>query len=121
MAVGDISHKTFAQIGEICKNYSRTRGKVAKKFREPFSKNIRGNVPISSGVTRVELGNLLDNFRTDILGEMGSLLDSLQANKRQDEERAAISIFFPRCRTKHPQREFPFNNISICHIYRVGM
>ena len=28
-----------------------------------------------------------------------------------------MSIFFPRCRTKHPQRECPLNNISVCHIY----
>ena len=116
MAAGDISHKTFAQIGEICKNYSRTRGKVAKKFREPFSKNIRGNVPISSGVTRVELGNLLENFKTDILGAMGSQLYVLQVKKRKDEEQEEMSIFFPRCRNKHLQRECQLNNISVCHI-----
>ena len=32
MAAGDISHKTFAQIGAMCKNYSRSRGKVTKFF-----------------------------------------------------------------------------------------
>ena len=63
MEVGNISHKNFAQIGEMCKNDSRSRGKVAKKFQETFSRNIRGNVPSSGGVTRVDLGNLLDNFK----------------------------------------------------------
>ena len=43
MAAGDISHKTFAQIDDMCKNYSRIRGEVAKKFQEPFSRNVRGN------------------------------------------------------------------------------
>ena len=85
MVAGDISHKTCAQIGEKCKNYSRSRGKVAKNFREPFSRNVRGNVPSSRRVTRVELGNLLENFKTDILGAMGSQLDALQSKKRQDE------------------------------------
>ena len=66
----------------MCKNYSSSRGKVTKFFWEPFSRNIRGNVPSSSGVTRVELGKILDNFNTDILGEMGSQLDALQSNKR---------------------------------------
>ena len=47
---------------------------------------------------------------------MGSQLDALQAKKRQDEEQVAMSIFCPRCRTKHPQRECPLNNISVCHI-----
>ena len=50
MAAGDISHKTFAQIGEMCKNYSRSRGEVMKIFREPFSRNIRGNIPSSGGI-----------------------------------------------------------------------
>ena len=54
------------------KNYSSSRGKVTTKFQEPFSRNIRGNVPSSGGITRVEIGNLLDNFKTDILGAMGS-------------------------------------------------
>ena len=52
MAADDISHKTFAQIGEMCKNYSRSRGKVVKKFREPFSRNVRGNIPSSGGVRK---------------------------------------------------------------------
>ena len=119
MEVGDISHKTFAQIDEMCKNYSRSRGKVAKKNWDPFSINVRGNVPISRGVTRVELGNLLENFKTDILGEMGSQLDVLQAKKRQDKEWAAMSILCPRCRTKHTQRECPLNkNILMSHLYK---
>ena len=45
----------------------------------------------------MELGNLLENFNTNILGAMGSRLDALQAKKRQDEEREAMSIFCPRC------------------------
>ena len=32
MAASDISHKTFAQINEMCKHYSRSRGKLRKKF-----------------------------------------------------------------------------------------
>ena len=86
MEAGDISHKTFAQISEMYKNYSGIRGKFGKKFREPYSRNVRGNIPSIGGVTRVQLGNLLENFKTDILGEMGSQLDALQDKKRQDEE-----------------------------------
>ena len=64
----------------------------------------------------MELGKLLENFKTHILGAMGSQLDALQAKTRKEEEHAAMSIFCPRCRSKHPQREFPLNNIFICHI-----
>ena len=82
MVASDIFCKTFAQIGEMCKNYSSSRGKFAKKFREPFSRNVRGNISSLGGVTKVELGNLLENFKTDILGAMGSQLDALQTKKR---------------------------------------
>ena len=32
MVAGDISHKNFAQIGEMCKNYSRSMGEVVQFF-----------------------------------------------------------------------------------------
>ena len=102
MEANDISDKTFAQIGEMCKNYSRSRGKVGKNFREPYSRNVRGNIPSSGGATRLDLGNLLENFKTDILGAMGYQLDALQAKKRKDEEQVAMRIVCQICRTKHP-------------------
>ena len=86
MAFGDIYHKPFAQVGEICRNYSRSRGKVGRTLQEPYSRNLKGNTPSSGGFTRMELGNLLENFKTNILGAMGSQLDALQAKKRKDEE-----------------------------------
>ena len=58
----------------------------------------------------------IGKFKTNILGEMGSQLDVLQAKKRKDEEQETMSILCPRCRTKHPHWEFPLNNISVCHI-----
>ena len=60
----------------MCKNYSRSRGEFGKKFQEPYSRNVRGNIPSSSGVRKP-----IGEFQTDILGEMGSQLDSLQAKK----------------------------------------
>jgi hypothetical protein len=57
MASGDISHKPFSKIYEMCKNYSRSRAKTRKNVWDPYSRNLK---PISSGgITRVEIGNLL--------------------------------------------------------------
>ena len=64
----------------------------------------------------MELGNLLENFKTDILGAMGSQLDALQAKKMQEGECTVMRILCPRCKPKHPQQEFPLNNISVCDI-----
>ena len=86
----------------MCRNYSRSRGKVGRNFWEPYNRNLKGNTSSFGGFTRIELGNLLENFKTDILGAMGSQLDVLQAKKIQEEECAVMSIFCPRCRTKHP-------------------
>ena len=79
----------------MCGNYSRIRGEVGGNIREPYSRNLKGNTPSFGGVTRIELGNLLENFKTDILGAMGSQLDVFQAKKRQEEERETMSIFCP--------------------------
>ena len=56
-------------------------GNLWKKIWEPFSRNIRGNVPSLGGITRVEIGSLLENFKTDILWAIGSQLDALKAKK----------------------------------------
>ena len=82
MTYGDISHKIFAQICETCINYSRSRGEVGRNIWEPYNRNTKGNTSSSGRVTRIELGNLLEKFKTDRLGAMGSQLDALQAKKR---------------------------------------
>jgi hypothetical protein len=50
----------------------------------------------------------------DILSTIGSQLDTLKIKKKQEEENATMSIFFPRCRRKHSSRECPLDNISVC-------
>jgi hypothetical protein len=112
MASGDISHKPFSEICEMCKNYSRSRDKIGKNVRDPYSRNLK---PVNSGgITRVEIGNLLENFKNNILITIGSQLDTLKIKKKHEEENATMSIFSPRCRRKHSSREYPLDNISVC-------
>jgi len=40
---------------------------------------------ISRGVTRAEIGNLLENFKTDILGTLTMQLDIMQVKHKQVE------------------------------------
>ena len=59
---GDIYKKPFAEV-------SRSQAKVGKKLRE-LRENFRDYVQkktMANVVTRVELGNLLEKFKTDIL------------------------------------------------------
>ena len=112
MELGDISHKPFTKICEMCRNYSRSRAKTGKSDLDPYSRNLKA--VSSGGITRVEIGNLLENFKTDILSTIGSQLDMLKIKKKQEEENAIMCIFSPRCRRKHFSRECPLDNISVC-------
>jgi hypothetical protein len=115
MASGDISHKPFSKIYEMCKNYSRSRAKTGKNVWDPYSRNLK---PVSSGgITRIDIGSLLEKFKIDILITIGSHLETLNIKKKREEENAAMSIFFPRCRRKHSSRECPLDNISVSGFY----
>jgi hypothetical protein len=60
------------------------------------------------------MGNLLEKFKMDILRTIGSRLDTLKIKKKQEEENATMSIFFPRYRRMNSSREFPLDNVSVC-------
>jgi hypothetical protein len=112
MESSDISHKPFTEICEMCRNYSRSRAKTGKSVQDPYSRNLKA--VSSCGITRVEIGNLLDNFKNDILSTVGSQMDTLKINKKQEKDNAAMCIFCPRCRRKHSSRGFPLDKISVC-------
>ena len=74
MAHGDVSYKSFEDIVELCKKYSRSKAKTRKGVRVVKSS--------SEGITRLELGNLLENFKTDILGTISAQMDTLNIKKK---------------------------------------
>ena len=41
----------------------------------------------------------------------------MKHKKKQEDERAAMEIFCPRCRQKHMERECPINIIEVCGIF----
>jgi hypothetical protein len=115
MESGDISHKPFAEICEMCKNCSRSRAKTGKNVQDPYNRRLK--LVSLGGITKEEIGNLLENFKIDILRKIGSQLDTLKLKKKQEEENASMSIYFPRCRRKHSLRECPLDNILVCGFY----
>jgi hypothetical protein len=115
MASGEISHKPFSEICEMCKNYSRSGAKIGKNVQDPYNEILK--LVSVGGITREEIGNLLENFKIDILSTIGSQLDTLKIKKKQEEENVAMSIYCPRCRRNHSSRECPLDNISVCEFY----
>ena len=69
MGAGDISFLPFCQIFELCRKYSRGKAKEGKDSRDSLSKVSKFAL---GSVTRVELGNLLENFKTDLLSTLSS-------------------------------------------------
>ncbi|GLJ22804.1 hypothetical protein SUGI_0429720 [Cryptomeria japonica] len=90
MGGGDITQSTWAEIGQICKKYSRSTSKKNKKFKP--------GAPLSASGTRVsrlELSLLLKDFKEDIINNMATQLDTLVAKKKHEEADAFLAEFYP--------------------------
>jgi len=68
MGKGDISQLPLHDIAELCVHLSRGKSKTGKGHRDPSL--IRANKSTTRSVSRAEIGNMLDEFKTDILGSL---------------------------------------------------
>jgi undecaprenyl pyrophosphate synthase len=111
---GDISKESYEDIVNLCKRCSRgsTRNKSATRDTT-FS---RVQKSANGGETREEIGNLLEDFKTEMINSFASQIDTLQVKQKQAESDQALSIFCLKCRKKHPLRECPLNNVQVCLI-----
>jgi hypothetical protein len=76
---GDVHQNPFAEIADYYRRYSRGQAKIGKGPRDSFSRNTKQN---SRTVTRTELGNLLENFKTNVLSTISNQLDTLKLRKK---------------------------------------
>ena len=99
----------------MCRKYSRDTSKHGKNIRDVtfiISKSSRG------GVTRVEIGNLLDNIKIDILSSFSIRYN--EDKKKQDKVELPLSIFCYKFQKKHPLWEFSLHNVETCVICEQG-
>jgi len=113
MGKGDIYQENFSDIVDLCIRSSR--GSTRIKLVE-YDQFVRDNKISREGVTRVELGNLLENFKTDIIGTLTTQLDIVQAKQKQMEAEQNLAIFCPRCRRKHSHKQCPLDTVQTCAI-----
>eukprot|EP00253_Pinus_taeda_P031302 PITA_31302 len=113
MGKGDIYQENFADIIDMSIRSSRGSTRIKPAEYDRFT---RDNKTSTEGVTRVELGNLLENFKTDILGTLTTQLDIVQARQKQAEAEQNLAIFCPRCRKKHSHKECPLDIVQTCAI-----
>jgi hypothetical protein len=69
LSSGYVHQNPFAKIADYCRRYSRGQAKTSKAPRDSFSINTRQS---SGTVTRIELGNLLENLKTNILSTISN-------------------------------------------------
>ncbi len=110
MGKGYIYQESFADIIDLCIRSSRGSTRVKPAEHDRF---VRDNKISTGGVTCVEIGNLLENFKTDILGTLTTQLDVMQAKQKQMKAEQNLAIFCPRCRKKNSHNEFPLDAVQI--------
>jgi hypothetical protein len=111
---GNISKESYDEIVNLCKRCSRGASRNRMNSRDTTFSRVQRSA--SGGETRAEIGNLLEDFKTEMLSSFASHMDTLQIKKKQAEVEAALSIFCPQCRDKHPKRECPLDRKPICTI-----
>jgi hypothetical protein len=111
---GDISKESYDEIVNLCKRCSRGASRNRLNSRDTTFSRVQKSA--SGGATRAEIGNLLEDFKTEMLSSFASQMDTLQIKKKQAEAEAALSIFCSQCRDKHPRRECPLDKKPICTI-----
>jgi len=76
MGKGDIYHENYADIIDLCIRSSRGNTRLKPTEHDRF---VRDNKISTEEVMRAEIGNLLENFKTNILGTLTTQLDIMQA------------------------------------------
>lgn len=109
MGKGDISTLPFEEIADLCEKYSRSKARYGKRALSSKATKFA-----SASVTRAEIGNLLEEFKTDLLNTFGTQIATLKAKKIKEEEDQLMAIFCPKCRKKHALKDCPLENIQVC-------
>jgi len=107
IAGGDFYQLPYEDINTIFRN----NYKVARKKG-------RGNQPMASTSSsnlsiKGEIGNMLEDFKSDMMQTLALQLDTMNIKRKQEEAERALAIFCPRCTRRHPRNECPLNCIEI--------
>ena len=96
---GDIYQQPCEIVKNVFWNHSRA---FRKKGRASQSTS---NTPSSSTFIKHEIGNILEDFKSDMLHTFSLKMDTMWVKRKQEEAERALAIFYPRCTRKHPRNE----------------
>jgi hypothetical protein len=109
---GNISKESYDEIVNLYKICSRGDARNRSNSRDTTFSRVQKSV--SGGATRAKIGNLLEDFKTEMLSSFASQIDTLQIKKKQAKAEVALSIFCSKCRENHPLRECPLDKMPTC-------
>jgi hypothetical protein len=66
-------------MAEYCKRYYLNQAKTGKSVRDPIRRTTK---PTPGGVTRIELGNILENLKIDILKTIKTHLETMKIKRK---------------------------------------
>ena len=67
----------------------------------------------NAGATRVEKGNLLENFKIDMMSSISLYLDVMIEKNKKLAKYLVLGVFFLNCIKKHSLREFPLDKVEV--------
>lgn len=114
---GNISKESYQDILTLCQRSSRGLSRSGSQHKDTFS---RVQKSANGGVTRAKIGNLFEDFKTELLNTLTTQIDTLQEKQKQVESKKALSIFCSKCRQKHPLRKCPLNSVELCGLCEQG-
>jgi len=115
MGKGDISQLPLNDIGELCVHLSRGKSKIGKGPRDPSL--VRVNKSATRSVNRAEIGNMFDEFKTDILGSLSEQIDTLKLQNKQKTEADTLAIFVQNAAKKTCSKRISFGCKSCRNLY----
>jgi len=93
MDKGEISQLSQGEICELCIHISRGKARTKKNPRDLILSRI---IKSAAGtISRVELGNFLDNLKKYILGSLSAQIGTLKIQNKEKYGNNTLSIFFP--------------------------
>ena len=111
LAGGDIYQLPYEDIKIVFRNHSRVarkKGRGSQPMVSPSSSNSSING---------EIGNMLEDFKSEILQTLALQMDTMHIKINQDEVERTLAIFYPRCTMRHPRNKCPLNSIEIYLVY----
>lgn len=81
---GDITQRIWEDIKRYCKNYSRDN---VNKGRGVYSNSLKNG---GDGVSKMDLSNFLSEFKKDIINNVATQSDTMQAKRKHEEVDAML-------------------------------